>query len=61
MKLKYFFLLLLSLYIINCTFYIEAQATIRYVSKSGTSTPPYTNWQTAADSIQKCINICVNG
>ena len=61
MKLKYFFLLLLSLYIVNCTFYIEAQATIRYVSKTGNSTPPYTSWATAADSIQKCINICVDG
>jgi hypothetical protein len=54
MKLKFFLLLLLSLS-------IEAQATIRYVSKTGTSTPPYTSWQTAADSIQKCINICVDG
>ncbi|MBK7629407.1 MAG: hypothetical protein IPJ23_01550 [Ignavibacteriales bacterium] len=61
MKLKFFFLLVLSLYIVNCTFYIEAQATIRYVSKTGTSTPPYTSWQTAADSIQKCISICVDG
>jgi hypothetical protein len=61
MKLKFFFLLLLSLYIVNCTFYIEAQATIRFVSKTGTSTPPYTSWQTAADSIQKCINICSFG
>ena len=61
MKLKFFFLLLLSLYIVNCTLTIEAQATIRYVSKTGTSTPPYTSWQTAADSIQKCINICVDG
>jgi hypothetical protein len=40
---------------------IEAQATIRYVSKTGTSTPPYTSWESAADSIQKCINICVDG
>lgn len=61
MKLKFFFLLLLSLYIVNCTFYIEAQATIRFVSKSGTNQPPYTSWQTAADSIQKCINICSFG
>ena len=62
MKQKFFFLLLLlSLYIINCTLTIEAQATIRYVSKTGTSTPPYTSWQTAADSIQKCINICSFG
>jgi hypothetical protein len=34
---------------------------VRYVSKTGTSTPPYTSWQTAADSIQKCINICIDG
>jgi hypothetical protein len=61
MKPKYFFLLLLSLYIVNCTLAIEAQATIRYVSKTGTSTPPYTSWATASDSIQKCINICVDG
>jgi hypothetical protein len=61
MKLKFFFLLLLTFYIVNCTFYIEAQATIRYVSKTGTSTPPYTSWATAADSIQKCINICSFG
>ena len=51
MKLKYFFLLLLTLLI----------GTVRYVSKTGTSTPPYTSWQTASDSIQKCINICVDG
>jgi hypothetical protein len=61
MKLKSFFLLLLSLYIVNCTLSIDAQATIRYVSKTGTSTPPYTSWDTAADSIQKCINICSFG
>ncbi len=61
MKQKFFFLLFLSLYIVNCTFYIEAQATIRYVSKTGTNTPPYTSWQTAADSIQKCIKICGDG
>ncbi|MFZ2865614.1 MAG: hypothetical protein WA440_12745, partial [Ignavibacteriaceae bacterium] len=61
MKLKLFFLLLLSLYIAHCALNIEAYATVRYVSKSGTSTPPYTSWQTAADSIQKCINICSFG
>jgi hypothetical protein len=47
--------------IVNFTLYIETQATVRYVSKTGTSTPPYTSWETAADSIQKCINICVDG
>ena len=58
MKPKYFLFLLLSFYILNST---SSIATVRYVSKSGTSTPPYTSWQTAADSIQKCINICVDG
>ena len=38
-----------------------ANAEIRYVSKTGTSTPPYTSWTTASDSIQKCINICNSG
>lgn len=36
-------------------------ATIRYVSHTGSNTPPYTSWETSADSIQKCINICVFG
>jgi hypothetical protein len=36
-------------------------ATIRYVSHSGTSTPPYTSWETAADSIQKCIDYSFAG
>lgn len=53
--------LFLILYFVHFQFYFEAQATVRYVSKTGTSTPPYTSWQTAADSIQKCINICVDG
>jgi hypothetical protein len=36
-------------------------ATIRYVSHTGSSTPPYTTWETSADSIQKCINYSVDG
>jgi len=36
-------------------------ATIRYVSKTGSSTPPFTSWETASDSIQKCVNVCVDG
>ena len=36
-------------------------ADVRYVSKTGSSTPPYLTWETAADSIQKCINICNSG
>jgi hypothetical protein len=51
-------LLLLSLLIIHSTLLI---ATVRYVSKTGLSIPPYTTWETAADSIQKCINISVFG
>ncbi len=55
MKLK---LLLLSFLLLTSHLSL---ATIRYVSKAGTSTPPYTTWTTASDSIQKCINICQNG
>jgi nitrous oxidase accessory protein NosD len=59
-KLKYFLVLLLALFIEHLTFNIT-YATVRYVSKTGSSTPPYTSWETASDSIQKCINLCVNG
>jgi len=41
--------------IFNC------EAATRYVSTTGTATPPYTTWATASDSIQKCINICNDG
>jgi len=58
MKSKYFLFLCLSFLIFNSSLLI---GTIRYVSKTGTSTPPYTSWETAADSIQKCINICSFG
>ncbi len=58
MKPKYFLFLFLTLTIIHQT---SSIATIRYVSKSGTSTYPYTSWKSSADSIQKCINICVDG
>ena len=47
-------------FILNSIFYI-AHATIRYVSTTGSSTPPYTSWETAADSIQKCIDFSVDG
>ena len=36
-------------------------AEIRYVSKTGSSLPPYTSWATAADSIQKAIDVCSYG
>ncbi|HQF42154.1 MAG TPA: hypothetical protein PK073_04500 [Ignavibacteriaceae bacterium] len=58
MKPKYFFSLILSFLIFNCSLLI---GTVRYVSTTGSSTPPYTSWETAADSIQKCINICSFG
>ncbi len=57
MKLKISYLILFTL-IVNI---LSANATIRFVSKTGTSTPPYTSWQTAADSIQKCIDYSVDG
>ena len=57
MKLKISYLILFTL-IVNI---FSANAIVRYVSKTGTSTPPYTSWQTAADSIQKCINFSFDG
>ncbi|MHC1738856.1 MAG: hypothetical protein AB9882_12700 [Ignavibacteriaceae bacterium] len=48
--------LVLILLLTECVF-----GTIRYVSKTGSSTPPYTSWETASDSIQKCLDICVDG
>jgi hypothetical protein len=51
-------LLTLTLLIVHSSLLI---ATVRFVSKTGSSTPPYITWETAADSIQKCINISVFG
>ena len=50
---------LLFTFILFMAYSLPLNATIRYVSKTGQSIPPYTSWLTAADSIQKCINICV--
>ncbi|MCK6614207.1 MAG: hypothetical protein L6Q47_08205 [Ignavibacteriaceae bacterium] len=33
------------------------QAEVRYVSKTGSSTPPYTSPETASDSIKKCVDV----
>ncbi len=52
--------LFLTLFFILLAFPLM-QARIRYVSKTGTSTPPYLTWETAADSIQECIDISVFG
>jgi len=54
-------LLLISTFFILNSIFFFAHATIRYVSTTGSSTPPYTTWGTAADSIQKCINFSVDG
>jgi len=35
--------------------------SVRFVSKSGNSTPPYTSWTTACDSIRPVIDICNPG
>ncbi|HMU44193.1 MAG TPA: hypothetical protein PKA80_12915, partial [Ignavibacteriaceae bacterium] len=58
MKPKIFLLSCLSFIIFNFSFII---GTVRYVSPTGSSTPPYTTWETAADSIMECINISVFG
>ncbi|MBK7378270.1 MAG: hypothetical protein IPJ03_04600 [Ignavibacteriales bacterium] len=58
MKPKIFLLSCLSFLIFNSSLLIS---TVRYVSPTGSSTPPYTTWETAADSIMECINISVFG
>ncbi len=55
---KYFFYIIIFFFLL---FFSFTEATVRYVSKTGNSTPPYLTWETAADSIQKCIDICVFG
>jgi hypothetical protein len=39
-------------------FSVKCFSDVRYVSKTGSSQFPYASWETAADSIQKCIDIC---
>ncbi|GJQ61044.1 MAG: hypothetical protein SCALA702_00970 [Melioribacteraceae bacterium] len=36
-------------------------ATARFVSKTGSDTPPYTTWSTASPNLQKVINYCSYG
>ncbi|MEJ5261431.1 MAG: right-handed parallel beta-helix repeat-containing protein, partial [Ignavibacterium sp.] len=60
-KISLLFLLPFLFLVFNFSFSNQTFATIRYVSKTGSSIPPYTNWATAADSIQKCINISQAG
>jgi hypothetical protein len=60
LKLKVFFLLSLLIFLLTA-YSLQLNATIRYVSKTGLSIPPYTTPENAADSIQKCINVSVFG
>jgi len=58
------FLLILTFFILHLSAvggFFTASATVRYVSHSGSNTPPYTSWETAADSIMSAINISVFG
>ena len=57
LSLSFFFLALFLL----TAYCLQLNATIRYVSKTGSSVPPFLTWETSADSIQKCINISVFG
>ena len=57
---KYYQTLFLLLALLTA-YSLQLNATVRYVSKTGNSTSPYLTWDTAADSIQKCIDICVFG
>ena len=60
MKNKIYNIVLLIIVLLTA-YSLPLNATVRFVSKTGNSTPPYLTWETAADSIQKCINICVFG
>jgi len=51
-KITIFFLLLVVL---------QVSAGVHFVSKTGSSVPPFTTWTTASDSIQKAINISSYG
>ena len=51
-QLRYSLILILSFFTIHLSF-----AEVRYVSHSGSNTPPYLSWETAADSIISAINI----
>ncbi len=39
----------------------SGSAEVRYVSHSGSNTPPYLTWETAADSIMSAVNISSSG
>ena len=51
----YFTLIILFLSAVNL------KSEVRYISKTGSSTVPYTTWLTACDSLQKCFDYCLSG
>ena len=59
-RIKIYNIVLLTI-VLLIAYCLQLNATIRYVSKTGSSEPPYTTWLTAADSIQECINVSVFG
>lgn len=60
-KRKNIYIKVLLTIILLTAYSLPLNATIRYVSKTGLSIPPYITWETAADSIQECINVSVFG
>lgn len=47
--------------ILLLSFVYTTQAGVRYVSKTGSSKPPYKSGETTGDSIMECIDIPVFG
>lgn len=50
-----------NIFILYLVITVSALSQIHYVSKTGSSTPPYLTWETAADSIMKAIEVAENG
>jgi hypothetical protein len=61
MSFTHFYNIIKILALLLVVISIKCFSDVRYVSKTGTSQFPYTSWETAADSIPKCLSICDNG
>ena len=57
--LKRLWIQLFYIYLFFITSHLLSET--RYISKTGSSIAPYTSWQTACDSLQKCFNYCASG